>query len=157
MKWVLLVATLLMAPVANSALAQPAPQGVDRAVETCLRANAARVSTLASSLTDAADFLLNNVCAAEVSAAAVRVQQERFERMRALMCDNNRPTATALRSDPGDDEDTAAYLTAYCANESDGLAQFATEWTAGTTAGPDERALAGQLVLDARSRRRMHH
>lgn len=153
MKRLLVTLALFAAQVAALASAQPVAPSVDRAVETCLRANAARVSAAASSLTDAADFLLTNVCAVEVSTAAARTQREHFERMRARMCENNRPTTEALQSDPGDDVDTAAYLNAYCAGENNWMSESVTVLSNNATASPSERALAGQLVLEARSRR----
>jgi hypothetical protein len=151
-----LVAALLWSP--SQAHAQPtSAQGVDPMVESCLRTNAARVTARAASLVDAADFLLNNICAVEISATYQRVQQARFEQMRARFCENTAPTSEALQSDPGDDADTAAYLRAYCSADSpwsgESIAESVAIVGSATAATPADRALAGQLVLEARSRR----
>jgi hypothetical protein len=151
-----LIAGLLWSP--SQALAQTtSAQAVDPEVEACLRANAPRVSARAASLVDAADFLLNNVCAVEVTMAYQRVQQARFERMRARVCENGAPTSEALQSDPGDDADTAVYLNAYCSGDGPwsaaGMAESVAIVSATALATPADRALAGHLVLEARPRR----
>lgn len=149
----LLVAAVISLSCAAPAAAQPATSTVERAVETCLRTNAARVAAVATSLTDGADFLLNHVCAVEVADGATRRQSAMFERMRARMCEGARPSAEGLASDPGDEADTAAYLTQYCSGESNWTDEAVAMSVANVAALPAERALAAQLILDARTRR----
>jgi hypothetical protein len=158
LRTVLLAAAITATGFSAPAMAQSASApSVDPAIGSCLRANVARVSAQAASLMDAAEFLLNNVCAVEVASAYGRAQQVRFERMRARFCQNGAPTAAALQGDPGDDEDTAAYVRAYCeeggAWSNQDIEESVTVMSSVTVATPADRALAAQLILDARSQR----
>ncbi|HVK79037.1 MAG TPA: hypothetical protein VM915_00360 [Verrucomicrobiae bacterium] len=139
--------------VCSSEPAMSAPN----AVETCLRQNVSRVVSATTSLVDAANFLLHNVCVVEIAEEAGRQQRERTQRMyaraRERMCRNGQPTAEALGSDPGDDADTAAYLRNLCSRESPWLAETLEETDIVAPrvveASPQQRALAAELILEA--------
>jgi hypothetical protein len=138
-------AAVLMALVAQAPAMAQTPAAPQRA-EACLRANAGRVAAMDHSLESAAGFLVNYVCAEEVEAAS------RFQRNSDLVAilEKGAPGASAkITVDP--ESGRLRVPVEPGKSPTDGLGAInLLQSVLASSPSPSLRALAGQLILQAR-------
>jgi hypothetical protein len=150
--------TVAAAPVSASDVTPPPIDPYAGQMERCIRDNAAKVESSIADLTQAADFLVNKVCAVPLAqAAAERVRQTRLrlDESWQKLCDEQ----TAAKADAKPDAKPAED---YCRFAKNGLVDQRESFDGWsdvgfpTTAPPAAVALASQLLVSLRAAHKHH-
>ena len=153
------------APAFASDVTQPPMDSNAGSIEQCIRDNAAKVESSIADLTQAADFLVNKVCAvpiAQANAERVRQQQQRLAELWQKLCDDQ----TAAKADAKPDAKPAPTVPDYCLLAKNTYANLARQqgsfdgWSTnvGFPANSPAAAvaLASQLLVSLRAARKHH-
>lgn len=166
MKTVLTPAVALLvfgAILSPSAVAQPVMMDEpSAAVKACVTKNAADVDNAVMSLNDAADFLLQKICAGELAEQAAiwseeqrRKEAEAYRAQMKAMCEaraSRKPASSDKSPFPGD------FMGSICENSDEELVfsmRGSAEifWTSGFVSAPKATAFAAQTLLQVRTKR----
>jgi len=141
----------LVAGVANaSAATEETATTMAPSVEQCIRENAPKVEKAIASLTDAVDFLVNDVCAVQISEQMGALQQatmKKFYANQKKTCDEKKAAGKSTKVGAGQD----SYDFCEMLGSEESTATEFTGWTLyGKQSSPQATALAAKLLLDLR-------
>jgi len=141
----------LVAGVANaSAATDEAAATMASPVEQCIRDNAPKVEKAIASLTDAVDFLVNDVCAVQISEQMSALQQattKKFYANQKKSCDEKKAAGKSTTVSAGQD----TYDPCEMLDSQESLTTEFAGWTLyGKQSSPGATALAAKILLDLR-------